>query len=174
MSGRILYIVGRPGAGKSRLVAELFQGLRFVQLHRPFAHAVYENGAVQLGEVREQYPGTDALPYQVARDVLEWLPDALKVYPLVVGEGSRLGTDAFFKSVEAAGLPLVVIHLDADAQTAKERMLLRGHRAPLPVCVHQWASKADRVGRKWARVALDAREPAPALAQHVKGVIGDL
>jgi energy-coupling factor transporter ATP-binding protein EcfA2 len=162
--GKLLYIVGAPGSGKSTLVASLLEGLRHVQLREPFAHVVYENGWVQLGELRERYAGTDALPYDAAPGVLAWLLRAQHVYPLIVGEGSRLGTDHFFEACRKAGIDATVLHLKAPEGLSRARIAARavesGSRPPLPVCVHQWRARSERVGARWAHERLDATQAA--------------
>lgn len=140
----LVYVVGVPGAGKSTLLAALTGNAeRYPQL-KPFAHDVLlRNGrpvGAELGRRREAFSGTDALAMNVQPKAAQWLTE--RPYPLILGEGMRLGTIGFLKSAQAAGYAVKLLHLQTPEPVAAARRAQRG-------------SKQDEKWLKAARTRVD-------------------
>lgn len=120
----LAYLIGQPGSGKSTLMAAL-TGSQLVTINRkPFAHIEYMNGAVQLGAVRAEFSGTDALGMDVQPKVLKWLTEAAP--KAVCGEGDRLANGKFFTAVKELGFTLTVVLLTVPDEVAAARRAGRG------------------------------------------------
>lgn len=110
----ILYIIGEPGSGKSTLVAAMTRGLSPVERAVPYvAWLEYSPKVAQLGRVREDFSGTDALSMAAQNHVIDWLAGESD-FPIpryIVAEGDRLANAKFFRAVEEQGHKLKVIAL---------------------------------------------------------------
>lgn len=114
----LVYVIGAPGVGKSTLMAHLTLDIMVAQLHtEPFGHVLWRHDVVELGIRRADFSGTDALPMNVQPKVERWLADEGLDYPLVIGEGDRLGNVKFLRAAREAGwiVHLVVMQLPAEA-----------------------------------------------------------
>lgn len=129
---RLVYVIGVPGAGKSTLCAGIeAQWEKLMDGTKPFAYRGYWDPQedpwpqfISLGEEREVFSGTDTLSMSVAPKAVEWLPGC--PYPLVLGEGDRLGTASFFEAMRKAGVDLQVVLLKVTPERAAERRAERG------------------------------------------------
>lgn len=121
MNPRLIYLVGQPGAGKSTLMADLTAEYDRVPAHPPeypVAHDQLVNritGAVigaEIGIVREAFSGTDALPSAVIDKAVPWI--GTRPYPLLLGEGARLGNRRFILAALNAGYDVTLALVDHD------------------------------------------------------------
>lgn len=121
------YLIGQPGSGKSTLIAALTESQLPSVNRKPFAHIEYLNGVVQLGAVRADFSGTDALAMDAQPKVLAWLQElAPGSVAGVFGEGDRLANGKFFDAVKQLGYNLTVVLLWVPDDLAAERRAARG------------------------------------------------
>lgn len=122
----LLYMIGIPGSGKSTLMARALEGVPVIgQASKPFAHVVYSGGC-QLGRLRKEFSGTDALSMSVQPTVVEWLEKSCP-YSIVVAEGDRLGNASFFLRVrQMTDWQLTLVYLDTPLEVAQQRCKGRG------------------------------------------------
>lgn len=120
---RLLYFVGEPGVGKSTLVSAITMTWDRYDVAKPFAHIVYENGAIQLGAAHPTFPGTDRLSMSVIGKAIEFVQASEA--PLILGEGDRLANIRFLEAAsENYYVTLVVCTIDE--KTLAERRAKRG------------------------------------------------
>jgi hypothetical protein len=168
MDESVIYIIGPPAAGKSTLLQGLTAHLRWQDHQTPFAWQQH-GPLAQLGARRACYPGTDALGMHVHPVVLAWL--GTHPAPIILAEGDRLASAAFFRGVLARGYALTVIWLDLPWPDLWRRLQARGTR-PSVAWVASRYTKCARLAAGWTlpRWRLDARRPAAAVvaavAQH--------
>jgi ribose 1,5-bisphosphokinase PhnN len=147
----LVYIVGVPGAGKSTLMAALTAEAGRHPQTKPFAHTVLlgRQGApvgAELGRRRETFSGTDALAMNVQPKATQWLAE--RPYPLILGEGMRLGTIGFLEAAAGAGYAVKLVHLEVPEETAAQRRAQRGSNQD-----EKWLKAArTRVGNLVARL----------------------
>lgn len=115
---RMIYLVGQPGAGKSTLMRELTGPLIRVPCDLPVAHdrlAILSTGAViaaEIGKQRINFGGTDALASAIIDKAAPWLET--KPYPVLLGEGARLGNLRFIDAAVRAGYAVTLGLVDHD------------------------------------------------------------
>lgn len=122
MTHRLIYLVGQPGSGKSTLMADLTAQFPRHKIapndDYPVAHDVLvdpRTGTVvgaELGIIRESFSGTDALPSAIIDKAVPWV--LTRPYPLLLGEGARLGNKRFLESAIEAGYDVTLALLDHD------------------------------------------------------------
>ncbi len=163
----LLYLTGRPGAGKSTLAAALTAGLPSFVDRRPFAHVLFHSCSppvAALGAPRDGFPGTDTLPMNVVTAVRAWLPTV----PFdVLGEGDRLATAGFLDGCREMGLSVCHVHLDLDDANAEARLATRTEWSPSSAWLAGRVTKARRLGER-ADLVLDASLPTAELAVAVR------
>lgn len=129
---RLVYLIGDPGVGKTTLMRGLIDRLATTTSLReaPIAHEVlWQAGTLvgaHLGRPRDWFGGTDALAMSIQPVAEGWL--AGHPFPLVLGEGDRLGNGKFFQAMRTAGVDLVVVHAHCPADVAEARRTERGSR----------------------------------------------
>lgn len=124
----LIYMIGAPGIGKSTLMRELTKNCdRYEVPGKPAYDALLKEGkiaGVELGRRRENFSGTDALPMDAHPRALEWIGQA--PFPLVLAEGQRLGTLAFFRAAHESGYNVHVLALDSPPEVSARRRAQRG------------------------------------------------
>jgi len=141
----VLYLVGRPAAGKSTLAAHLCRDLTGATYRKPFAHRLLlPSPVVALGADRAGFPGTDTLGMGVAPTVLEWIarPSAPR---LVLGEGDRLASLKLFDQWRAAGVTVTVASVEVDDDTLEARRSARSDWTPAASWLAGRDTKAARL-----------------------------
>lgn len=129
---RLVYLIGEPGCGKSTAVREAFPDTAIFHVERkPFAHTFYRNAqglveAIELGERRPPFSGTDCLSMSVQPKVMDWLLAARYEHSLVIGEGDRLGNAKFLLAVnELENIDLTVVKVETPTAVVKLRRRMR-------------------------------------------------
>lgn len=133
---RMVMLVGPPAAGKSTLMQHLTQ--RWQPWPRPQAkppHVLYlddrhETQAIELGALRDDFPGTDALPHTAIEPALEWLHTAGA--PLVLLEGTRLAVQRWVTAAGDLGYHVLIALLDTEDAELDRRCAQRGSHQSLP------------------------------------------
>jgi len=119
--GRLIYLVGAPGAGKSTLMARMTKKY----LRTPHGGSVPHDSLVnprtgdivagELGRQRGQFSGTDALAMNIITKAIPWIGSC--PYPLVLGEGARLANMRFLNAAahpNGGSRDVLVVHVEHD------------------------------------------------------------
>lgn len=164
---KLVYLVGMPGVGKTTVMAELLPRLSSTrrQLTTPIAHEVLlaEPETVvgaHLGIPRASFGGTDALAMNIQPRAAAWL--VTHPYPLVLGEGDRLGNGSFFAVMAAADVDLQVVELVCDPAALEARRSGRGSHQD-PTWLRGRATKLANLAG-WVRWRVDATGPPAGTA----------
>lgn len=165
-----IYILGAPGSGKSTAMASLIADWEpgpYTRLTdremfgHPLDHPILGEG-LYLGNLRKQFPGTDALSMSVQPQALLWLERGLSPsLAMVFGEGARLGNPKFLQAL-GRSTRLTVVYLSGDPEVLAER------RASRPD-VGSW-----KTGRRGAQSEAYARSQATRAlnaASEVEGAV---
>lgn len=169
---RALYVVGAPGVGKTALMRELKRPYLVGDARRAWPKSLLWltplYGAdlvagVELGRQRERFGGTDALGMAVMPHALAWLEQS-QLPPIVLGEGSRLGTVGFLSEL-AKRAHLTVVLLTATAECLAARRKARGSNQS-PAWMRGAETRARNTASYMANRArvfeLDATDATPA------------
>jgi ribose 1,5-bisphosphokinase PhnN len=108
-----------------------------------------------IGRLRESFPGTDGLSRSCTPVGVEWLETA-ELPDYILAEGATLATEGFLSAL-AARTELMVVHLMADPDEVRRRMLKRGSNQKesfIKSTVTRSANTSDRMFRSGA-VVLD-------------------
>jgi len=130
--GRLVYLSGEPGVGKSTLMRQLTAGLLRHSLPAdddapardllltPRSRRVL---AVELGRARDAFSGTDALPSAVIAAAERYVRDgrARDEAPLLLAEGARLACRRFLTAAVAGGWQVTLVHLRGEHLAAERR-----------------------------------------------------
>jgi hypothetical protein len=158
---KVGYIIGEPGSGKSTLMEAATRGLRWQVQRKPFAMRWLElpSGqlAVELGERRDSFSGTDALSMSVMPKVLTWLEE--RHSEIVIGEGDRLSSAKFFQAAERVG-ELGIAALWGTPALLEARRRMRAAALGKPQQDSTWLkgrqSKVANLERDWPHVPINA------------------
>lgn len=169
-------MVGVPGAGKTTCLGAAFDLLGWARLlaeDGPFAHEMLVEDSVvvgaHLGKQRDGFGGTDALGMGVAPKVKRWLAEQ-DTYPLVVGEGDRLGTGSFLgAAMHMPDVEVEVVLLGCREETAAKRRAERGSTQN-----PSWLSGRLTKVRNLAPLAdhtVDGNRPVEAVAADLAAIV---
>ena len=118
----LLYIVGPSNTGKTTCLNNVL-GQPLARFTWPISHEQYQGG-IQLGLVRDEFSGTDALGKHVQISVPNWLCGPYKPMS-VVGEGMRFCTQKFMKMLMDADWEIEILRLTATDEVLAERRAAR-------------------------------------------------
>lgn len=169
MSGRLVYLIGQPGAGKTTVADCMTETFARVDIDQPLPHRAWLNpdgtfAFVSLGRHREGFGGTDTLAMNVQPKVVDWLTSPIA--PRVVfGEGDRLGNLKFHDAMKAAGWDVTMVYLDTPDGEASVRRRDRGSNQD-PTWVKGRISKARTLADVTDAIRLDGLDP-PKFHAHV-------
>ena len=130
MTPRMIYLVGQPGSGKSTLMEKLTAPYQRLTVEQPVGHDVLIDPTTgspigaEIGKRREHFSGTDALASAIIDKAVPCVNT--RPYPLILGEGARLGNRRFMLSTLNAGYHLTLVLLDHD--DAEEWRLARSKK----------------------------------------------
>ncbi len=174
---RMVLLIGPPAAGKSSLMRSLTG--RWTAWPRPDAtlpHVLYldhhhEVQAAEIGILRADFPGTDALGHTAIETAIPWT--ATRPAPLLLVEGSRLAVRRYVEAAHASTYHVLVVLLDTPDETELDRRCAtRGSHQSLPWRRGQ-ATRA-RVLADWAAthpqcsvLRLDATTPTATLSEQL-------
>jgi hypothetical protein len=182
----LVYLVGPPAAGKSSLMAALTGGCERSERLQPIPHQVLTDPqssfpvAYELGKHRQAFPGTDTLAMNIAPMAKAFVKFcAVSRWPLILGEGDRLGYPGFLEASRDAGYRVTVIHVSCSERLLDVRCNLRGSKQD-----ETWrrgrATKAANVaafasGHGWPVVSVDTGPiPPHQLAVYVREQVSAL
>lgn len=125
----LIYLVGVPGSGKTTLMRELTKSCARYEIRRnpTYEALLNEVGDVvglEVGRRNGMFSGTDALPMDVHPKAVAWIKRA--PFPLVLGEGMRLGTTGFLTAATDTGYKVHLVYLHVSQEIAARRRARRG------------------------------------------------
>lgn len=156
---KLVYLAGAPASGKSSLMAELTKGCYRESIYpSKVPHDdLYVNNTIvgaELGKIRDKFPGTDTLAYNIVAPAKVWIREVM--YDFVLGEGDRLAKIAFLDEAQNAGYQVHLVVLSAPMTVLNERCERRGSTQNL-----SW-----RIGRATATTRLGAYAEAADMTVH--------
>ena len=125
--GLVLFLFGSPGVGKTSLARRLLWsgGRDPTLLYRP--KWSFTDNVCAAGHYKgELFDGADTIPYNGAKDVLEWWSHQFRLWPLTLFDGDRMNTKGTLEFLERFGAKPTAILLKADRLTLTARRLDRG------------------------------------------------
>lgn len=176
-----LYLLGAPGAGKSTVMARLIEdwtaleygllGTKLLGGHL-LVNPQGEMAGVLLGRDRKRFPGTDALGMAVHPEAVRWARGLAEgnPWPLILGEGQRLGTAEFLTTLaRATDLLVVLLEAEEEVLAARRTARLVGGVPQSPAWVKGATVKAQRAAQRTAEagvrvLAIDTGVTSPGAA----------
>lgn len=178
---RAIYLIGPPGVGKTTVMDALLEDyerapqmrLRNLLWGEPLVDLSGEVQGMHLGFRRDTFGGTDVLGMAVQRDAVGWLEGG--TYPLLFGEGQRLGNAPFLTAL-AKHYDLTVVYLNAPHDILSRRCEERGSRQNVTWrngSATRAANAAQRAREAGVRVEdVNASLPLDEVVKRVRGVSG--
>lgn len=114
----LIYLIGPPGAGKSTAMHNATATLTRLPLPKdqhPARDTLLHHGelaAVELGQHRDTFPGTDTLPMSIINRAIPYLADPPEQPPLILAEGARLANKRFLTAAAEHCQHVHLIYLD--------------------------------------------------------------
>ena len=127
---------------------------------------------IYLGQIRDKYPGTDALAYEH-----DPILDFLKEQPsntLVYGEGARITSVNFLQKVQDLGYKVTVVKLDIDETTAADRVMQRDGKTFDPVHVNKLKSSMQKIEEKFNFWSLPGVDSLAENTKHLGQIIAQI
>jgi hypothetical protein len=141
----VLFLLGSPGVGKTSLARRLLgmdRGREPTLLWRPkwsFTDTVCAAGHYK-GEL---FDGADTIPYNGAKEVLEWWSRAFLTWPLTVFDGDRMSTKGTLEFLDRFNVQRYAILLQASPLDLIARRLERGSKQN-PAWIKGRETKSER------------------------------
>jgi hypothetical protein len=122
----VLFLLGSPGVGKTSLARRLLLsgGQEPTLLYRPkwtFTDTVCAAGHYKGG----LFDGADTIPYNGAKDALEWWSRQFRDWPLTILDGDRLSTKGTLEFLDRFGVQSTAVLLKAYPSDLLSRRLKR-------------------------------------------------
>lgn len=178
MNGRLVYVIGEPGAGKTTAVNAYCAAYEPVDVPTPIAHRAWlDDGTltfVTLGRDRPPFSGTDTLAMNVQPAVTAWLSEPTSPR-LVLAEGDRLGNGKFFDAMTTAGRDLTVVYLATGTDVAAQRRAARSASTGTTQNATWVAGRVTKVRRlvdAYEVVTIDGNRPPDDVAADLANLIG--
>jgi hypothetical protein len=169
---RIVYMIGEPGSGKSTLMDFVFGPHRSSLIAKPFAHMTLgptdNPWGIELGKIREDFGGTDALSMGVLPIVVKWM--ATNETPLIVGEGDRLTAQSFFQAAKTHR-ELSVVHLATPSEEAARRRSKRGSKQN-ETWIRGRITKVNNLAERYGTHRIDGNLPIREKADLFRSICG--
>jgi P-loop Nucleotide Kinase3 len=168
---KLFCIIGLPGAGKTTATAGAIELLGWQETEvreTPVPHVRYGRTAVQLGRLRNEFGGTDALAMNVSPKARAFI--VTRPAPLVVAEGDRLAHASFLDAAASVGR-VELVFLDLPPMMARERGVARAEALRRKPQTASWfkgrATKIDNLIAAYPHVRINAARPAALVASEV-------
>ena len=175
---RILYLIGLPGSDKS---TALNAALRLAgwgvpsTVEKPVPHLNYGRGRIQLGRLRETFPGTDALGMAINPRAIDFVRSSPAT--ILVAEGDRLANEVFLDACARAAV-LTVALIDTPLEVARERARARAAAAGRPPQDDRWwkgrATKTANLRSRWNPTEIDGRLAPEEVAASLAALLAEI
>ena len=137
MTSSILYIIGESNTGKTTTLNNVL-GQSLGRFDWPISHERYLGG-IQLGVVRDEFSGTDALGKHVQISVPGWLYGPYRPQN-IVAEGIRFCTNKFMDGLLGCGWDIHILRLVAEEEVLSARQQTRTEKQLAWLKKHKRAS----------------------------------
>lgn len=172
--GRLIYVVGEPGSGKSTAVDRALVG-PVADVAIPFRHRIDSEGVRVLGPGGLPFGGTDRLSMSVQPRALGWLAGELP--DVVLGEGDRLANLSFLVAASEIGYETVLVRLSVPPEVAELRRVQRAATFDLAPQRASWVkgrrTKVANLIERWGGdlATIDGTLPRREVSAELRSII---
>ena len=175
---KVVYLIGEPGAGKSTAMRKATEHLTRAPIPNPpfgmdwLANRQGEIVAIEMGQRRPAFSGTDALGMGVMPRAVAFVKQPQDQAPVLLGEGDRLASAKFFKAVQSAGHDLAVCMIDVPGFIGAHRRQNRNSDRPQnPSWVKGRITKTHNL-QAWVTHRLDGTKDRTELGDDIREIAG--